>query len=337
MGRFPPEITERKAQGLNETQKKPQGKGYSIKNSTAGLGHTPKALLRILVEKAVGQPQVMTIKTPPKEKQRLTNKGKEADSSLHITIDEGELSLEDTIDAPPRLEEKVNVTVDELKEVNLDTTKHPRPTYVSALLTPAEEAEYIALLTELRDVFSWTYTEIPGLDPKVALHYLGVKKGVRPVKQGQRRFRPEFVPSIEVEVNRLIDVGFMCEVLYPTWLSKIVPIRKKNGQIRNAGGTYHRAMQKIFDDMLHKNVKYYVDDLVVKSLKREDHPQDLRMVFERLMRYQLKMNPLKCAFGITSGKFNLGTCMILKVYKESYHIYGVSCQTSRESANPSAN
>ncbi|KAK4397757.1 hypothetical protein Sango_1251200 [Sesamum angolense] len=73
--------------------------------------------------------------------------------------------------------------------------------------------------------------------------------------------------------------------------------------LKNAGATYQRAIQRIFDNMLHKNVEYYVDDLVVKSKKREDHFHDLRKVFERLRRYQLKMNPSKCAFGVTSGKF----------------------------------
>ncbi|KAL0455745.1 UNVERIFIED_CONTAM: hypothetical protein Slati_0913700 [Sesamum latifolium] len=73
--------------------------------------------------------------------------------------------------------------------------------------------------------------------------------------------------------------------------------------LKNAGATYQRAMQKIFDDMLHKNIECYVDDLVVKSKIRQDHLQDLRKIFERLRRYQLKMNPLKCAFGVTSGKF----------------------------------
>ncbi|KAL0378908.1 UNVERIFIED_CONTAM: hypothetical protein Sradi_3196300 [Sesamum radiatum] len=62
-------------------------------------------------------------------------------------------------------------------------------------------------------------------------------------------------------------------------------------------------MQKIFDDMLHKNVECYVEDLVVKSKKREDNLYGLRKVFERLRRYQLKMNPSKCAFGVTSEKF----------------------------------
>ncbi|KAL0296832.1 UNVERIFIED_CONTAM: Transposon Tf2-12 polyprotein [Sesamum radiatum] len=184
---------------------------------------------------------------------------------------------------------------------------------------------------------------MPGLDPKVAVHHLSVKKGARPVKQGQRRFRLELIPLIEGEVNKLIEVGFIREVKYPMWIFSIVPVRKKNGQIRvcvdfrdlnnaclkddfplpivelmidattghealsfmdgsswynqirlapadeeltafrtskgiycykvmpfglkNAGATYQKAMQKIFDDMLHKNVECYVDDLVVKSKK----------------------------------------------------------------------
>ncbi|GAA0170895.1 hypothetical protein LIER_25057 [Lithospermum erythrorhizon] len=75
------------------------------------------------------------------------------------------------------------------------------------------------------------------------------------------------------------------------------------GGLKDAGATYQRAMQKVFDDILHKNVECYVEDLVVKSLKRANHPQNLRMVFERLRQNQLKMNLLKCAFGVASGKF----------------------------------
>ncbi|KAL0286120.1 UNVERIFIED_CONTAM: hypothetical protein Sradi_7156200 [Sesamum radiatum] len=147
---------------------------------------------------------------------------------------------------------------------------------------------------------------MPGLDPKVVVHHLSVKKGARPVKQGQRRFQPELIPLIEGEVNKLIEVSFIREVKYPMWISIIVPVRKKNGQIRNAGATYQRAMQRIFNDMLHKNVECYVDDLVVKSKKRENHFHDLRKVFKCLRSYQLKMNPSKCAFGVTSGKFRRG-------------------------------
>ncbi|KAL0448150.1 UNVERIFIED_CONTAM: Polyprotein P3 [Sesamum latifolium] len=298
----------------------------------------------------------------------------------HVTlIEDGEIEEEDAEDAPVELEEGVKATVDELREVNLGNTENPRPIYTSASLTQEEDGAYITLLHEFKDVFAWSYKKMPGLDPKVAVHHLSVKKGARPVKQGQRRFRPELIPLIETEVIKLIEVGFIREVKYPMWISSIVPVRNKNGQIRvcvdfrdlnnacpkddfplpiaeliidattghealsfmdgsfgynqirmapadeeltvfrtpkgiycykvipfglkNAGATYQRAMQRIFDDMLHKNVEYYVDDLVVKSKKREDHLYDLRKVFECLRRYQQKMNPSKCAFGVTSGKF----------------------------------
>ncbi|TYK00337.1 uncharacterized protein E5676_scaffold451G001590 [Cucumis melo var. makuwa] len=73
--------------------------------------------------------------------------------------------------------------------------------------------------------------------------------------------------------------------------------------LKNVGVTYQRAMQKVFDDMLHKYVGCYVDDFVVKSERRQDHLKDLKIVFDCLRKYQLRMNPLKCAFDVTSGKF----------------------------------
>ncbi|PKU78247.1 putative mitochondrial protein [Dendrobium catenatum] len=73
--------------------------------------------------------------------------------------------------------------------------------------------------------------------------------------------------------------------------------------LKNAGATYQLAMTHIFDNIIHNQVECYIDDLVVKSKVKEAHLFDLRIFFERLSRYDLKMNPLKCAFGVTSGKF----------------------------------
>ena len=73
--------------------------------------------------------------------------------------------------------------------------------------------------------------------------------------------------------------------------------------LKNIGGTYQRAMTVIFLDMIHDCVEDYVDDLVVKSKERKEHLKHLRKVFERCRVYELKMNPLKCVFGMTKGKF----------------------------------
>ncbi|XP_015168900.1 uncharacterized protein [Solanum tuberosum] len=151
----------------------------------------------------------------------------------HISVNDNDpLEEEYAGDAPPELEEGVKTTIDPLKEVILGTDEDPRPTYLSAFLEVDEEIAYMNILKEYRDVFAWSYKEMPGLNPKVAVHQLAVKNSSRPVKQAQRRFRPDLVPLIENEVNKLIEAGFIREVKYPTWISSIVPVRKKNGQIR---------------------------------------------------------------------------------------------------------
>ena len=73
--------------------------------------------------------------------------------------------------------------------------------------------------------------------------------------------------------------------------------------LKNAGATYQRTMIAMFHDMMHKEIEDYVDDIVVKSKKREDHLGILRKVFDRCRLYKLKMNPLKCAFGVSAEKF----------------------------------
>ncbi len=72
--------------------------------------------------------------------------------------------------------------------------------------------------------------------------------------------------------------------------------------LKNAGATYQRAMVMLFHDMMHKEVEVYVDDMIIKSREGESHVQVLRKVFERLRKYQLKLNPAKCVFIARSGK-----------------------------------
>ena len=62
-------------------------------------------------------------------------------------------------------------------------------------------------------------------------------------------------------------------------------------------------MKAIFHDMMHKEMEDYVYDIVVKSKTRAGHIQVLEQVFERCRMYKLCMNPMKCTFGVSAGKF----------------------------------
>jgi hypothetical protein len=72
--------------------------------------------------------------------------------------------------------------------------------------------------------------------------------------------------------------------------------------LKNAGATYQQAIQACFNKQLNKNVKAYVDDVVVKTKNSDMLIADLEETFASLREYQWKLNPNKCVFGIPSGK-----------------------------------
>jgi hypothetical protein len=72
---------------------------------------------------------------------------------------------------------------------------------------------------------------------------------------------------------------------------------------KNAGVTYQRAMNLIFHDLLGIILEIYIDDVVIKLDSMDNHLTDLHLALERMCRYGLKMNLLKCVFGVSAGKF----------------------------------
>ena len=73
--------------------------------------------------------------------------------------------------------------------------------------------------------------------------------------------------------------------------------------LKNAGFTYQRMMTRMFESQLGKNIKIYMDDMVVKSKVVSEHLGDLGDILEVLRKYKLRLNTSKCSFGVGSGKF----------------------------------
>jgi hypothetical protein len=73
--------------------------------------------------------------------------------------------------------------------------------------------------------------------------------------------------------------------------------------LKNAGATYQRLVNKMFKGQIGRNMKVYVDDMLVKSTEPGNHAHDLHEAFETLKKYEMKLNPAKCAFRVSSEKF----------------------------------
>jgi hypothetical protein len=73
--------------------------------------------------------------------------------------------------------------------------------------------------------------------------------------------------------------------------------------LKNASAIYQRDMNLIFHDLLGVLMEVYIDDVVVKSVDFKEHMTNLKLLLERIKKYGLRMNLLKCAFRVTSGRF----------------------------------
>ncbi|GKV40302.1 hypothetical protein SLEP1_g47964 [Rubroshorea leprosula] len=73
--------------------------------------------------------------------------------------------------------------------------------------------------------------------------------------------------------------------------------------LKNVGATYQKMVTIVFRDQIGRNLEVYVDDIVVKSLKADDHLTDLAETFNNLRQNRMRLNPAKCIFGVEFEKF----------------------------------
>ncbi|GJS03100.1 reverse transcriptase domain-containing protein [Tanacetum coccineum] len=79
--------------------------------------------------------------------------------------------------------------------------------------------------------------------------------------------------------------------------------RKMPFGLKNAGATYQRLVDKVFNDQIGRNLEAYVDDMVIKSTSEEDMLTDIKETFQRFRSINMKLNPKKCSFGVEEGPF----------------------------------
>ncbi|KAL5559803.1 hypothetical protein UlMin_036014 [Ulmus minor] len=223
--------------------------------------------------------------------------------------------------------------IKKLTEVPLFDAEPDKTCKIGSALTGQFKEDLIIFLREHRDVFAWSHEDMPGIDPNVIVHRLNIDPNFKPIKQKRRTFNAERYMAINTEVDKLLKAGFIEEANYPDWIANVVLVKKANGNwrirmheedqehtafltnqglycykvmpfgLKNAGATYQRLVNKMFKDQIGKTMEVYVDDMLVKSLKMEEHIQNLKETFEILRRYKMKLNPSKRAFGVSSGKF----------------------------------
>jgi len=98
--------------------------------------------------------------------------------------------------------------------------------------SPEEVQIYTDLFKEFRDVFTWYYEEMPGIDPSIVQHEIKTYENAKLVRQRLRPVNPRKAAAIKAKVEKLLKAGFIYHVPLTDWVSNPVPVDKKKGTIR---------------------------------------------------------------------------------------------------------
>ena len=114
--------------------------------------------------------------------------------------------------APEHFEEGVTITAETLIEIDLGDASLKQPIFDGSGLFENEKHDLIALLKNYKDCFAWSYDQMPGLSPKIALHHLSVSDDIKPIQQSKRKHNSALENQISAEIEKLEEVNFIREV-----------------------------------------------------------------------------------------------------------------------------
>nr|GEV11132.1 reverse transcriptase domain-containing protein [Tanacetum cinerariifolium] len=160
-------------------------------------------------------------------------------------------------------------------------------------LSPEGSAQLKKLLKRNTDIFAWEPSDMTEVPKRIIKHSLNANPSVTPISQKRRVFcyeKSQMADEDKEKIAFYTDQGTYCYTKMPFGL-------------KNATATYQHLVDEAFQSQIRKNLEVYVDDMVVKSKTERGMLADIAETFDYLRRINMKLNPKKCSFGVTEGKF----------------------------------
>jgi hypothetical protein len=82
------------------------------------------------------------------------------------------------------------------------------------------------------DIFSWSYEDLNTFDIDIIQHKIPLKVGSKPFELKIMQFNPMLMSLIQKELKRMLDARIIVPLRYSDWVANLVPVRKKNWEIR---------------------------------------------------------------------------------------------------------
>jgi hypothetical protein len=115
---------------------------------------------------------------------------------------------------------------------NLGTEENTQNINLGMGCSEKERSAFIKLFKEFKEIFSWTYDDLKTFDPNIIQHVIPMKPQTQPFQQKLRKMHPKLEPTVKKELNKLLNAKIIFSVRHTQWVSNLVPVRKKSGEIR---------------------------------------------------------------------------------------------------------
>jgi len=146
------------------------------------------------------------------------------------------VKLEDLCDIKDRFKPVTNAKLHSstlrFELINLGTEQTPQNINLGLGLSLEEKEAFIKLLRKNKQVFAWKYDDLKTYDTSIIQHTIPMLPDQKPIQQKLRKIHPNLESQIKTELNKLLKAKIIFPVRHSNWASNMVPVRKKNGDIR---------------------------------------------------------------------------------------------------------
>nr|GEY07983.1 hypothetical protein [Tanacetum cinerariifolium] len=197
------------------------------------------------------------------------------------------------------------------RPANFKVALHPdfpdQEVAIEGMLSDKGRTELCSILKKNLDIFAWQPSDMTGVPRSVAEHWLNIQEGYSPVRQKKKGQPPNVLKPYKQSSKNWLPPDQLAETdeektAFHTRQGVYCYTKMPFG-LKNAGATYQRLMDKAFESQVGRNIEVYVDDLVVKSYTEAKMMRDIKETFRTLRKFNMKLNPKKCSFGLAEGMF----------------------------------
>ena len=80
--------------------------------------------------------------------------------------------------------------------------------------------------------FAWIYEDLKSYDTEIIQHKIPVRENQKPFKHKLHRINPVHLPLVQKEIMKMYEAGIIVPIRYSEWVSNLVLVRNKTGEIR---------------------------------------------------------------------------------------------------------